>query len=171
MITNRQGLAEVMGVSLPTIDRWISEGCPYKTRGKKGIQWEFMVPDVVAWWGNRERESAAGTSTADENELKRRKLLAETRRAELEFAKAAAEVAPVAEFERATARMLAGIRANVMNVPARAVLQLLGETNEVTFKQALRAELTLALEQSSAIDFDLDDDADDDAEAAPSADE
>lgn len=165
MIVNRQGLAEAMGVSLPTIDRWISEGCPYKTRGKKGIQWEFAVPEVVAWWGNRERESASGTSTADENELKRRKLLAETRRAELEFAKAAAEVAPVAQFERATARMLAGIRANIMNVPARAVLQLLGETDETTFKQTLRAELTLALEQSAAIDFDLDDDESDDDEA------
>lgn len=167
MIVNRQGLAEAMGVSLPTIDRWITEGCPYRVRGKKGIQWEFAVPDVVAWWGNRERENAAGTSAADENELKRRKLLAETRKAELDFAKAAGEVAPVAEFERATARMLAGIRANVMNVPARAVLQLLGETDETTFKQCLRAELTLALEQSSVVDFDLEDDADDEGDDAP----
>lgn len=161
MIVNRQDLASVMGVSLPAIDRWVREGCPVKQRGRRGIQWEFSVPDVVAWWGNRERENAAGTSTADENELRRRKLMAETRRAELELAKAASEVAPVAEFERATAKLMAAIRANILNVPARAVLQLLGEADESTFKRILRAELTLALEQSAMVEFDLDEDDDD----------
>lgn len=158
MITNRQGIAEAMGVSLPTIDKWVREGCPVKQRGRKGIQWEFSVPDVVAWYGERERENAAGGNTATDDELKRRKLRAETGKAELEFAKARGEVAPVAEFERATSKMMAAIRANIMNVPARAVLQLLGEGDEATFKRTLRAELTLALEQSAAVDFDLDDD-------------
>lgn len=158
MIVNRQGLADVLGKSLPTIDRYVREGCPVKTQGRKGIQWEFNVPDVVDWLGARERERATGGAVQDEDELKRRKLEAETGRAELEFAKAKGEVAPVREFERATAKLMASIQANVMNVPARAVLQLLGETDETTFKQSLRAELILALEQSSQAEIDLDDD-------------
>ena len=164
MITNRQGIAEAMGVSLPTIDKWVREGCPVKTRGRKGIQWEFSVPDVVAWWGSRERDAVAGDDRATEDELKRRRLVAETGRAELDFARARGEVAPVREFERAQSRMMAAIRTNVMNVAQRAVLQLLGETDEARFKQALRAELTLALEQSAQVEFDLDAEGEDEDE-------
>lgn len=162
MIVNRAELADAMGVSLPTVDRWVKEGCPIKVRPRKGVPAQFVLGEVVSWWGQRERENATGGATSDEAELKRRKLAAETGTAELEFARARGEVAPVAEFEKATARLMAAIRQNVMNVPARAVLQLLGETDEATFKQRLRAELTLALEQSALVEFDLDDDSDDD---------
>lgn len=161
MIVNRAGLAAAMGKSLPTIDRWIKEGCPVKVRGRKGIEWEFVLPDVVAWFGRRERDLVTDGADATEDALKRRKMLAETGKAELEFAKAAGEVAPVREFERAQAKMMAAIRTNVMNVAQRAVLQLLGETDEAEFKRKLRAELTLALEQSAQIDFDLDGEDDD----------
>lgn len=162
MILNRQGIADAMGVQTTTIDRWLREGCPVKQRGRKGVPWEFSLPDVVTWWGARERENATGGATTDEAELKRRKLAAETGKAELEFAKARGEVATVGEFKRAQAKMMAAIRANVMNVPARAVLQLLGETDETTFKARLRAELTLALEQSAKAEFELDDEEQDD---------
>lgn len=161
MIVNRAGLAEAMGKSLPTIDKWVKEGCPVKVRGRKGVEWEFCMPDVVAWFGRRERDLVTDNADATEDALKRRKMLAETGKAELEFAKAAGEVAPVREFERAQAKMMAAIRTNVLNVAQRAVLQLLGETDETKFKQALLAELTLALEQSAQVDFDLDDSEDD----------
>lgn len=161
MIVNRQELADAMGVSPPTVDRWVREGCPIKVRPRKGVPAQFVLGEVVAWWGQRERENATGGATTDEAELKRRKLAAETGVAELEFAKARGEVAPVVEFERAQARMMATIRTNVMNVAQRAVLQLLGETDEAQFKQRLRAELALALEQSAQVDFDLDDEAED----------
>lgn len=165
MIVNRQGLADAMGYSLPIIDRWIREGCPVRTRGRKGVQWEFYLPDVIEWRGAKgKREAPVSEEKASEDDLKRRKLAAETGKAELEFAIARGEVAPVREFERAQAKMMAAIRTNVLNVAQRAVLQLLGETDETEFKRKLRAELTLALEQSAQIDFDLDDDDADDAE-------
>jgi len=163
VILNRQDCAQAMGVALPTFDKWVRDGCPVKTRGRKGIPWEFVLSDVIAWRMERERDNAAGSpDKADEKELARRRAVATTGLAELEFAKAKAEVAPVAEFERAQAKMMAAIRTNVMNVAQRAVLQLLGETDETTFKQRLRAELSLALEQSAQIDFDLDDEETDD---------
>jgi phage terminase Nu1 subunit (DNA packaging protein) len=74
-----------------------------------------------------------------------RKTKADADRVEFELLKARGEVAPVSDFERAQAAFATTIRANVMNVPARAVLQLLGETNETVFKEKLRAELVRAL--------------------------
>lgn len=162
MIVNRAELANAMGVSPPTIDRWLREGCPIKTRPRKGVAAEFVLGEVIAWWGARERENAAGGDTSDEKELARRRAVANTGLAELEFAKAKGEVAPVAEFERATSKMMATVRQNVLNVPARAVLQLLGETDETRFKDTLRKELSMALEQSALVEFDLDDEGEDD---------
>jgi len=164
VIVNRAGLAAAMGVSETTVDRWVKEGCPIKTRGGRGRSHEFNVPDVVNWWGARERENAAGRDTSDEKELRRRALIASTGEAELRFARLKNEVADIAEFERAQAKFAAAVRANVLNVPARAVLQLLGETDETAFKRKLRAELVLALEQSAQADIDLDDDDDTEGE-------
>jgi phage terminase Nu1 subunit (DNA packaging protein) len=155
---NRQELSQAMGVSLPTVDRWIRDGCPMKQRGTKGVPWVFSLPDVVAWWGDRQRESAAGSAPTDVEDARRRKLSAEAAMAELELAKARGDVAPIREFEMAQSRMMAVIRTNILNVPSRVVLQLLGETDEKLFKSKLRAELTLALEQSADEDIDIEDD-------------
>lgn len=167
MIVNRQELSQAMGISLPTVDRWIRDGCPVKQRGTKGVAWEFMLPDVVAWWGERQRQAAAGDAPTDMESAKMRKVSAEAALAELELAKARGEVAPIRDFERAWSAMMATIQQNVMNVPQRVVVQLLGETNETAFKQKLRAELTLALEQAANAELDLgdDEDTDDDADA------
>jgi phage terminase Nu1 subunit (DNA packaging protein) len=107
-------------------------------------------------------EEAAGSGSALVRE-RTRKLSAEATRAELQLAKERGEVALISEFERAQAARYAVIQRNVLNVAQRAVLQLLGETDEATFKQKLRAELTLALKQSSEAKLDLTDEADDDA--------
>lgn len=162
MIVNRQELAQAMGVSLPTVDRWVRDGAPVKVRGSKGIPWEFELPAVVTWWGERQRQAAAGSAPTDAEDAKRRKACAEAELAELELAKAKGEVAPVRDFERAQAKIMAVIRQNVLNVPQRAVLKLLGETDEGAFKAKLRAELSMALEQSAQADIDLGDDDDED---------
>ncbi|WP_441253618.1 terminase small subunit [Bradyrhizobium sp. 613_E4_N2_2] len=160
---NRTQLADVFGVSLPTIDVWTRTGCPSDQKGAgPGKPWVFDTADVAAWREQRAREDATGDEVSDERELKRRKLAAETGKAELEFAIAKGEVAPVREFERAQAGLMASIRQNILQVPSRAVLQLLGETDERTFKSKLAAELTLALETAAESDLTLDDDEGDD---------
>lgn len=163
---NRAEAAEFFGVALTTVDQWMRHGCPVERAAKRGESHKFNSADLARWLREQAVEQATGQTTADEAELKRRKLQAETGKSELEFAKARGEVAPVYEFERAQAKMMAVIRTNIMNVPARAVLQLLGERDETVFKTTLRAELILALEQSAAAEFELDDDdvVEDDAE-------
>lgn len=148
-IVNRAGLAEFFGIALPTVDGWIRQGVPVVQRGGPGRQWEFDTAAVYAWRVEKVVTEATGDVQTDEMELRRRKLQAETNMAELELAKARAEVAPVKEFERAQAAAFAQIRANVMNVPQRIVVQLLGETNESVFKSKLKAELSLALHEAA----------------------
>lgn len=155
---NRSQLAEETGKSLPTIDNWVRKGCPVVKKGGRGQQWLFDPAAVNDWREVNAREEALGNTVTDAEELKRRKLAAETEMAELELAKAKGEVAMVEDFERVQAASMALIRSNIMNVPARAVLQLLGETNETAFKAKLKAELVLALTQAATEEIDIDDD-------------
>lgn len=157
---NRTEIGTLFGVSLPTVDGWVRNGCPFtKPLGSRSVI--FNTADVANWLRERAKEEATGTAPADEQQLKRRKLLAETEKSELELAKAKGEVAPVREFERATAGLMAVIRQNILNVPARAVLQLLGETDEAQFKAKLRAELVLALETAAEAEINMEDEDDD----------
>lgn len=162
---NRGEVAAFFGVTPPTVDGWVRAGCPVK-KGQRGVASEFNSAEVAAFLREKARQEGSGTALADEAELKRRKLAAEAEKAELEVAKAKGEVAPIREFERVQAAMMAGIRANVLNVPARAVLQLLGCTDEIEFKTKLRAELTLALETAAEADLELGDEDEDDLETA-----
>jgi phage terminase Nu1 subunit (DNA packaging protein) len=157
-IVNRTVLADIFGVAVNTVDAWVRSGCPVVQRGSRGKEWQFRTSDVAQWRTDQARDQAAGATLADEAELKRRKLAAETGKAELEFAQARGDVAPIREFERATAGLMAAIRQNVMQVPGRAVLQLLGEKDETRFKEVLRGELALALETAAEADLSLEDD-------------
>lgn len=154
---NRTGLADIFGVAVNTVDAWVRAGCPVVQKGSRGREWIFNTSDVAKWRTDKAREEASGQTLADEAELKRRKLAAETGKAELEFAQARGDVAPIREFERATAALMAAIRQNVMQVPGRAVLQLLGEKDETRFKEVLRGELALALETAAESDFEIED--------------
>lgn len=156
---NRSGLAEHMGVSLPTVDRWVKEGMPVVQRGGRGVEWSFDLADVISWYAERTASARAG-KVDDIEEIERRTAKAKMEKAELELAMAKSEVAPVSEFERAQSSLMASIRQNIMNVPSRAVLQLLGETDETIFKIKLRSELTTALEQAASADLEIPDDDD-----------
>lgn len=153
---NRAELAQIMGVSPPTVDAWVRSGCPILEKGSRGVAAAFNTAEVAKWLRDKAREEGSGEAVADESELRRRRLLAETEKAELELAKAKGDVAPILEFEKASARMDAIIRQNMQNIPQRVVTQLLGETDEARFKSVLMAEIRLALESAAEGEFDLD---------------
>lgn len=87
-----------------------------------------------------------------------RKLRAEASLAELDLAKATGEVALIREFELVCTAMDTAIRSNILNVPARAEIQLLGCTDPAEFKAKLRAELILALDTAANTDLEVVDD-------------
>lgn len=162
---NRGEVAEFFGVTPPTVDSWVRAGCPVVKPGSKGVASVFNTADVANWLREKARSEGGGKELETENTLKRRKLAAEAEQAELALAKCKNEVALVAEFEHAWSQAMSAIRANVMNVPARAVQLLLGETNETEFKRKLRAELVLALETASTEELEFSDDELDELEA------
>lgn len=74
---------------------------------------------------------------------------------ELEVAKARGEVSYIEDFERVQNARYLLIRQNLLNVPTRAMLQLLGCHDETEFKTKLRAEIVQALRASVEARIDL----------------
>lgn len=161
---NRTDLAASFGVSLVTIDTWRKEGMPFVERGGSGKQWSYSLAACIKWFGERKAAQAAGEAPTDLSDIEKRTASAKMQKAELELAVARREVAPIRDFERAQAAVFAEIRSNVMNVPQRVVIQLLGETDEAVFKKKLKAELSLALKAAAEAPLVLSDDEADDAD-------
>lgn len=143
---NRVVVADIFGVSLPTVDAWVRAGCPVIQRGRRGVEWIFSTAEVSQWLNTRAAEQAAGKKKASTDELERRKLEAETIMAELQLAKAKELVAPIEQMESTMSRAFAAVRAGFLNLPGRVVPSLIGETDERRFKSVLTKEIHQILE-------------------------
>ena len=152
---NKVGLAELFGVSLNNIDAMVRMGMPCVERGGRGRSWTFNPTECFEWRLGRERQT---NNNADEDELKRRKLAAETGKAELELAKAKGEVATLVDVEKAIARAFAEVRIGMRNVPQRVVVSLIGEQNETRIKRILLDEIDQVLQSLADTEILAEDD-------------
>jgi terminase small subunit / prophage DNA-packing protein len=158
----KREIAEIFGVADTTVDQWIRRGMPTIQRGAKGIQWQINTADVSEWLKQRAVEDVSGDTLADESELKRRKLAAETAKAELELAKVKGEVVPLRQLERALSNTFAEVKTNLRSLPSRVATSLVGESNETRIKEVILAEVDLALATLSEFDLDEDESASED---------
>ena len=144
-IVTRAELATIFGVTPPTIDRWVSQGCPVEKEGGRGRAYEFNTAAVREWREQLIRDDARSTSTASEQDLLRRQLAAQTELAELKLAEAKQLVAPVEHMRKAMALANAGVRAQMRNLADRVPRMIVGETDEARIKAVIRSEVDQAL--------------------------
>lgn len=164
---NRKQLADVFGISLPTVDAWLKAGCPFDQRGGSGKEYVFDTADVARWREQRAADEAGGEEVQDEAALRRRKLRADTLSAELALLKERQLVAPLDQVERTLSRVFAEIQSNLRgSLITRLATQLIGETDERTFKRVALAEVDVILESLANMDVLVDTDADDEGEGA-----
>ena len=154
---NRAEVARHMGVTPPTIDRWVKDGMPVVKQGSRGVAAVFDLPEVIRWWGDRRATQAIGDAPTDLDEIQKRTATAKMLQAELELAKATGLVAPLDQMERNLEKLFAEFRSNMRNIPGNVVTQLIGETDERRFKQVLLQEIDQALEAMANADLAADD--------------
>lgn len=155
-------IAEFFGVAETTVDQWVRRGCPVVERGSKGKQWKINTAQVSDWLRQRDIEQATGANLSDEQELKRRKLAAETQKAELEMLRVKGDLVPLAQLERSLSNTFAELKTNLRNIPKRTATALVGETSEVRIKDVILAEIDQCLEVLTQFTMDEESDADDD---------
>ncbi|HZQ01405.1 MAG TPA: terminase small subunit [Reyranella sp.] len=74
MLVNKAELARVFGVSAPTVDRWIVDGCPIVKGGSNGVAYEFDTDQVKDW---KDRREADDKRQAEEREQEIRRIQSE----------------------------------------------------------------------------------------------
>lgn len=158
MIVNRAQLAEILGISGPTVDARVERGMPIKTKGKKGQQSEFETADVIDWHVKHRitKENPRGIFAEDQHddpaknsnrELQRRKLQAETESAEIDLAKKKGLVVLIEDAVATIADAVANLRAQLLNLPRRTAPLVVGETDVDIIKETLDREVNELLQE------------------------
>ena len=136
----------MLGITVVSVDARVRRGMPFLERGSRGKEWAFDSAQIIAWERDQAVKNAIGdTNQADEQELKRRKLAAETTIAEIEAAKSRGLVAELEHVEREWSNAFAEFQSRMLQVPSRAAPQLLGVDSEREIKAILRDEIDEAL--------------------------
>jgi phage terminase Nu1 subunit (DNA packaging protein) len=124
-------LAEMFGVSRPTISAWTNDGMPAVAIGAKGKPWIYESVDCIAWWAENKFRSkrrapvpgsdpfAEGDGEGRESieEAERRKMIAQADKAELELAKSARLVVPISEVAAVVAEENSRVRSRLLGIP------------------------------------------------------
>ncbi len=148
MKVNRVDIAKVMAVSKTCIDNWINEGMPFVTRGGRGKQWEFDTKEVIDWYMTR------GNEGDDAEQLKLRKLKAETELAEIKAMTEAELLVPLDESEQHWTSSVLEFKSYILQMPSRVSSQLLGVRDESEIKEILIDAINESLEIFSATEFE-----------------
>jgi phage terminase Nu1 subunit (DNA packaging protein) len=137
---------DIFGVEPNTIKAWVGRGCPVVVRGSRGTEWAFNTKDVFNWKTEEAVKHAIGrTEGSTQDELKCRKLAAETTLVELSAAKERGEVVYIDEVVRTTTDDYIGVKVRLRNIPQRVSAMLLGELDERRIKDVIMEEIDEAL--------------------------
>jgi phage terminase Nu1 subunit (DNA packaging protein) len=132
MRVNRAQLAEILGISKPTVTAWLDDGLPYTRQGSKGVEWEFETREVIEWYAaskfqNRDgraktpRQKAADPFNEDmietEDEAKARKERALADKHELDAAERAGQLVPIDEVKAIVVDEHSRVRSRLLAIP------------------------------------------------------
>lgn len=143
-------LGELLGITPRHINRLIGHLKVARGRWTLGTALPALVEAI-----------SGGPAGGDLTKERTRLVKAQADRAELEFALARKEIAPLSEMTRAMDLRCGMIRARMMAIPARTLTMLIGEKDEARFRAVMTAEVKLALTEAAAEELDpqmLDDD-------------
>ena len=147
-VVNLAELIRSLGIQRNTLLAMVRRGCPYlsKPTRAKGSQWEFNSAEVHQWRIDDAVQEAIGdVSATDINELRKRKLRAETIIVELEAAKARGQVGDLNEFERQVTNASIEIRTRLKQMIARVAPMVVGLKKITEIKAILADEVDQAL--------------------------
>ena len=163
-IVNLQTACGLLNKGPNTLKGWFKQGCPVVQRGNQHAEWQIAIGDVLSWREEQAVINGIGdTSTADADELKKRKLAAETTLVEIEVAKAKGEVAYIDDVAKELFARTLAAKTRMRNVATRVVSQIIGETNESKIKDIITDEIDYALSELSNRFIDVDNDIEEEA--------
>lgn len=165
MLVNRIKLADVLGCSLPTVDKYLAEGAPYIDRpGVAGkTQWNIETGDVIQWLIDRASgKDETKESVRDSAETRERVAIAGLK--ELELGLKQKVLIHVDDVNEIVSEQFAVIKSHLVGIPARLAQELAAEDDAGKVRDALRVEINSALEAISSEEIPEDPEESDESE-------
>lgn len=146
---NKQELARLQGVSLPTVTKWIADDCPVEQEGGRGKDYVFDNAKVTAWRIEREaKRKLAQAEDESEGSAKARKMRAEADIAEMKAEEKRGSLVSKEAVVEAMADEIARARARLLSLPVRAAPLVVGMT-EIKARELMDDLVREALDELS----------------------
>lgn len=113
-LTDKHGIARMIGVTVKAVDRYVRDGMPIHGERKRGAALEFRVPHCVQWLVRKNANPI--------EEAKRRQAEAVARKREAEAGRIEGELVEIAAVQKQLATHIAELQNEFMSVAARAGL-------------------------------------------------
>jgi terminase small subunit / prophage DNA-packing protein len=150
---NLQQACEHLGKSPNTLKAWFKRGCPVQIKGNQKTEWKIALADVLRWREEQAINEAISDLPDDIEQLKIRKLKAETLLIEIEAAKKRGEVALLEEVERVMTAMAIEIRTGLLLIPQRLASQIVNLNSSAEVQKLMTEEITLVLTALSEMEI------------------
>lgn len=148
MIVNMMGLADILGVTRPTIRARMTKGLPYENQGREGRNYEFNTEKVIQWHIEQALKDLTGPSDdtgATLHRLKVRKALAETESTEIQVENLKAQVVTHSDAVEVITTAVGNIGDKVRELTSRAAPRVIGLIDENDVKGILEEEVDATL--------------------------
>lgn len=143
MKCNRVQLADVLGVSLPTLDKRIKEWLPYVRKpGEEGErEWLFESAEVIQWM----LEEAGGEKRDETADAKLQQLKAESGIKWMEFGEKKKALLHISDILPPIFEAVSIVKSRIQAVPGRLAQKVAVETDAAVCQRMLKEELDDAL--------------------------
>lgn len=135
MITNRAGLAEIIGCALGTIDGYVRDGMP---ANKNGREWQFDTAQCIRWFRDRDRVSTPASDLADA-ELRERKARAALK--ELELGERARQLVHIDDLVILMDEQFSIIKSVLDQLPARIAHPVSAQSDPAKCREIVRNQI------------------------------
>ncbi len=147
-LVNKAELADVLGISLPTLSNWVKGGLPVVSRGGNGRPWEFDLTACVAWV--RKRDIAQATSVSDDSTMAEAELRHKRAQAaiqEIELAEKRRQVVRVEDVSAMVADMVTSVRQRMRGTGGRLAPRLVGVEDARVIRATVEEDIDQTLRE------------------------
>lgn len=162
----RREIARLLGVSIVTIDDWVSRGMPVASKGSRGVASLYDVAACFRWKLDYELAEATARSTQDLSlaDAERRQVIADATLKEIKVAEALRQVVRVEDVSRLWEGRTVASRETFLGFAARLAPILVGQTDQSEIEAILEREIGKALDELAAWEPDDPSDLEDDGD-------
>jgi len=146
MATKRE-LAEIFGVTPRTIENWINKGVPVKTRGGRGIEWDFNTPDVIEWFIEYRTGSNSDLSKERANLAK-----AQAKKVNLEVRKLEGDLVSREAILNTWNEIILLSRSHLLAMPSKLTPRLIGQSDHNTIFNIIKDDVYQTLTELAEAD-------------------